>query len=69
MEVTHLMSVLVKDFVLNQAAQVVRVVEAISKGYDGFDCQWKLLRKDVNYWEDGKNCLRMRQVIQQAMHI
>ncbi len=55
-----------KDFVLRNAADVLRVFGNINTSFEGFDCQWDALRRDANYHADGLNCHRIRTVVERA---
>lgn len=55
-----------KDFVLHSSADVVRVVDGIRSGFAGFDCDWRGLVRDLNAYADGRNCARLRAVLEEA---
>lgn len=58
-----------RDFVLNSADALVRVLEAVPSGYHGFDCDWRALSRDLNAHADGANGDRLRVLMERAAGI
>lgn len=56
-----------KDLILRSARDVLRTFHGLEQGYEGFDCQWDDLRKDLNYYADGDNARRLQEVILKDM--
>jgi len=52
-----------KDFVLNKKQDVLRVFKGLENNFEGFDCKWDLLKKDLNYYYDGKNLERIQKIV------
>jgi hypothetical protein len=52
-----------KDFVLSNRSDLLRVFRGLESGFDGFDCKWELLKKDLNYHYDGRNLERIQKVV------
>jgi hypothetical protein len=55
------------DFVLQEASDVLRVLNGLKTNFQGFDCNWERLRKDADYHQDGKNSDRLCDVVYEAM--
>lgn len=56
-----------KDLILHSAQDVLRAFQGLERGYEGFDCRWDELRKDLNYYADGNNSRRLQKVILKAI--
>lgn len=50
-----------KDFILNTEADLLRVFKGLKNNFQGFDCDWPLLKKECNFYYDSKNLQRIRE--------
>lgn len=55
------------EFILCEAEDVLRTLRGLEAGFKGFDCDWGRLRKDADYFHDGKNTERLRQAVFQTL--
>ena len=54
------------DFVLQEASDVLKVLNGLKTDFQGFDCNWERLRKDADYHQDGENSLRLCDVVYES---
>jgi hypothetical protein len=51
------------DFILSETEDVLKTLHGLETGFSGFDCDWDRLRRDADYFHDGKNSERLSRVI------
>ena len=56
------------EFIMSEAEDVLRTLRGLETGFKGFDCDWGRLRKDADYFHDGKNTERLRRVVFETLH-
>ena len=52
-----------KDIILSLKEDVIKAVKNLENNYDGYECDWDLLRTEYNYHYDGKSLNRIRSAI------
>ena len=52
-----------KDFILHSSDDLLKTFGGLATAFRGFDCDWKRLRKDADYFHDGKNSSRLAEVV------
>ncbi len=56
------------DFILTTSEDLNRVIQAVGTDYLGFDVKWDELKKDANYYTDGNNLDRIRDVLLKSVN-
>jgi len=51
------------DFVMESGDDLVNVFEGLESNFEGMDCDWDRLTKELNYYADGNNCSKMRDAL------
>lgn len=52
-----------KDFILTTKEDVLNLFRNLENNFAGYDCNWDLLKKECNYYYDGKCLERLQQVV------
>lgn len=52
-----------KDLILNTRDDVLNIFKGLENNFRGYDCNWELLRKEYNYYYDGRCLERLQKVM------
>ena len=55
------------DFILHETEDVLKALNGLPSGFADMDCDWDRLRRDADYFHDGKNADRLSEVISNAL--
>jgi len=55
------------DFIMTEVEDVLNTLRGLETGFSGFDCDWARLRRDADYYHDGKNRERLSRVVFEAL--
>ncbi len=56
-----------RDLILNTKNDVLNLFENLKNDFTGYDCDWNLLKKEYNYFYDGKCLERLQHVVSETV--